>query len=94
MCTAKPNAKAQRRKLFKKQKGKKCCSFTGVFSTRERRLRAPCAAARGGERHLMRDGALRESASCVHSRANWTCLRCWDGIAEKAKELVASRSKT
>ena len=82
-------AKAERRKVHKKQNEKKCCSFTGVLSTRERRLRAPCAAGRGESRRLM-----VRCERCVNSRTKWICLACWDGIAEKTQSLVASRSKT
>tara|TARA_B100000768_G_scaffold164141_1_gene165872 strand:- start:415 stop:1284 length:870 start_codon:yes stop_codon:yes gene_type:complete len=68
-----------KRKLEIKHK----CAFTGVESTREHRLRAPCSAATGAPRHLM-----TRCLKCVHKATVWICLPCWASIATKTKELV------
>ena len=68
-----------KRKLEKTHK----CAFTGVESTREHRLRAPCSAATGAPRHLM-----TRCLKCVHNTTVWICLACWASIAAKTKELV------
>ena len=68
----------EREKKGKRRKAKKCCAFTGVESTRERHLRAECAAATGEFRHLM-----ARCTRCVHSATMWICLACWAAIASK-----------
>ena len=72
-------------RAFKKRKEKKSCMFTGVESTREQRMRAPCAAAFGASRHRM-----VRCSHCVHP--SWVCLDCWGAIADKTKTLVAERA--
>ena len=71
-----------KRKLEVKHK----CAFTGVESTREHRLRAPCSAATGAPRHLM-----TRCLKCVHNTTVWICLSCWASIATKTSELVGKR---
>ena len=72
--------------MFKKRKEKKSCMFTGMVSTREQRMRAPCAAAFGASRHKM--------VRCSHCvQPSWVCLDCWGAIADKTKSLTAARAK-
>ena len=70
----------------KKRKEKKSCMFTGVMSTREHRMRAPCAAAFGASRHKM-----VRCSQCA--QPSWVCLDCWGAIADKTKSLTAERAK-
>ena len=67
---------------------RRCCGWRGKTAFKDNQLHAPCAAATGGDCHLM-----TRCRKCLGGNPLFVCLLCWGKVGSAVNAYISKRAR-